>query len=400
MRRMKKTGIKVFLAVLITVFALGGCGVKIPQEITDLTLPYVDENIVKAFDVVLPQQKYHALESENQRLMYKAMLLTIKDQSGQTPAIPGDLTDEEVSAVYGAVVDDYPQFFEPSITYQIIRVQTNSGKVKSVSCRLDYIENDPEKAAARRRALYDRVNAILAEAAAITDPLYTERFLYETVIHSARYDSSQPQLVNINLNTHTAFGCLVDGIAVCDGYAKAFELLCNYAGLEVWVESGYLAGTSHAWNGIKIDGRVYYCDATVDDAESRYYGDDHTVLIRPENPETYAALPDAATMLNYNLTRAEMSADHSFKASAYTDDATDSKSVTQGALTRFSNRSELADWMAETLSTAREGMGFAIAVDFPISKSGFAELIWGAEFTNTCLFTQNGAGTRFYIYVI
>ena len=381
---------------------LSGCslGVKIPAEITDFSLTYVDENIVTTFDIVLPQHKYLALETENQRLMYKAMLLAIKDQKAQTLEIPGDMTDDEVKEVYAAVGDDYPQFFEPSITYQIIRVQTAGGKVKSVSCELTYIENDPEIAAARRQALYDKVNAILAEAASITDPLLREKFFYETVIRSAQYDSSQVGFFDIDLNTHTALGALVNGSAVCDGYAKAFALLCNYGGLEAWVESGYLEGTSHAWNAIKIDGKIYYCDPTNDDAENRFYGDDHTVLIRPDNPENLTALPAAATMLYFNLTRAEMKGDHSFESAANADDATDSIAVTQGALTRFSSRSELAAWMAQTLSTATSGSGYAIAADFSISMSGFGELISGAGITNTCLYTQNGAGTRFYIYVI
>ena len=400
MKQMRKTSVKTVLAVLAAVLIFGGCGIKIPQEITDLTLPYVDENIVTTFDIVLPQHKYLALETENQRLMYKAMLLAIKEQAAKTLEIPGDLTDDEVKEVYGAVADDYPQFFEPSITYRIIRVQNGSDKVKSVSCELSYIENDPEAAAARRQALYDKVNAILAQAVTITDPLQRERFFYETVIHSGKYDSNQPDLINIDLDTHTAYGCLVEGATVCDGYAKAFALLCNYGGIEAWTESGYLEGISHAWNGVKIDGKIYYCDPTVDDAESRYYGEDHVVIPNPKNTETLTALPPAATMLYFNLTRAEMSADHIFQSTATADDATNSAAVTQGALTRFSSRSELASWMAGTLSTAQSGSGFAVAADFSISMSGFGELISGAGITNTCLYTQNGAGTRFYIYVI
>ena len=400
MKKTRKPGNKGLFAVLLAVLMLGGCGVKIPAEITDFPLPYVDENIVTTFDVVLPQQKYNALSSESQKQMYKAMLLAIKDHAEETLAIPGNLTDVEITAAYDAVSDDYPQFFEPSLTYSIQREQAKNGDVKSVSCKLNYIENDPEKAAVRRQALYDKVNSVLAEAASITDPLQREKFFYETVIFSTQYDSSQAILFNIDLNTHTAFGCLVTGKAVCDGYAKAFALLCNYGGIEAWTESGYLEGTSHAWNGVKIDGQIYYCDATVDDAESRYYGDDHTVLIRPENPETLTALPDVNTMTYFNLTRAEMSADHTFKSPVYAEDATDSTAVTQGLITRFSSRSELAGWMSETLSGANSGSGFTVAVDFSITQDGFGELISNAGVTNTCLFTQNGAGTRFYIYVI
>jgi len=397
---MKKTRIRAFIAALLAVLLLGGCGVKIPQELTDLSLPYVDGNIVTAFSVVLPQRGYLTLTSENQQLMYKAMLLAIKNHDTETLAVPGDLTDAEVAAVYDAVTDDYPQFFEPSLTYSIVREQTKSGKVKSISCTLNYIENDPELAVVRRQALYDRVNAILAEAATITDTLEREKFFYEQVIYAAEYDYSQSVLANINLDTHTAYGCLVDGKAVCDGYAKAFALLCCYGGIEAWTESGYLDNTSHAWNGIKLDGKVYYCDPTADDAENRYYDADKDVVINPETPEDDTALPDTATLLYFNLTRGEMSADHTFKSSAGADDAADSASATVGIFVRFESRGDLADWMNETLANAQSGSGFTIAVDFSISKSDFAELIQNVGMTNTCLFSQNGAASRYYIYVI
>lgn len=379
---------------------VSGCGAKIPKEIDALSLPFVDENIVTTFNVMLPQHKYNALASENQRLMYKAMLLAIKDHAAETLAVPGDLTEEETSAVYDAVSDDYPQFFEPSLTYKILREQSGSGKVKSVLCQLNYIENDPQKATARRQALYDKVNAILAEAVSISDPLQRERFFYEKVIFAAKYDRSQPELININLDTHTAYGDLVSGLAVCDGYAKAFALLCNYGGIEAWTESGYFEGVSHAWNGVKIDGQTYYCDPTVDDAENRYYGDDKNVLINPGNPETYTALPDAATMLYFNLTRAEMSADHTFKGTAYADDAGSTAPAARGVLNYFADKSALSGWMAETLPGAPAGSGFAVAPDFSISKSDFASLISSAGVKSTCLFIQNGANTRYYIYVI
>ena len=401
MRRMNKTGISGLLALFFAaLLVFSGCGAKIPKEIEAFSLPFADENIVTTFSPVLPQQRYKVLKSENQRLMYKAMLLAIKDQAAETPAIPGDLTDDEASAVYDAVSDDYPQFFEPSLTYKIVREQTSSGKVRSVLCQLNYIESDPGKAAARRQAFYDAVNKILADSVSISDPLQRERFFYEKTIFAAKYDYKQADLLNIDLNTHTAYGTLVAGKAVCDGYAKAFALLCNYGGIEAWTESGYFEGTSHAWNGVKIDGKVYYCDPTVDDAESRYYGEDKNVMINPDNPVTLTTLPDAATMLYFNLTRAEMSVNHVFKSEAYPEDAVDSSAVTKNVLPRFSDKNELSGWMAQTLSSAQAGSGYAVAVDFSIGKSEFASLISSAGVTSTCLFVQNGANTRYYIYVI
>ena len=68
----------------------------------------------------------------------------------------------------------------------------------------------------------------------------------------------------------SAYGALVGGKAVCAGYARAFQLLMNRAGISCW----YVAGDSydpkgnlvaHAWNLYWLDGKCYYSDATWDD---------------------------------------------------------------------------------------------------------------------------------------
>ena len=51
------------------------------------------------------------------------------------------------------------------------------------------------------------------------------------------------------LATFNAYGALIDGKCVCAGYAAAFKLLAQEAGLEAIVVTGYLDGNlSHAWN--------------------------------------------------------------------------------------------------------------------------------------------------------
>ena len=55
----------------------------------------------------------------------------------------------------------------------------------------------------------------------------------------------------------TAEGALLDHLAVCEGYARAFSRLCEQAGLEELMISGTAdngSGTiSHAWNQVQID---------------------------------------------------------------------------------------------------------------------------------------------------
>lgn len=65
-------------------------------------------------------------------------------------------------------------------------------------------------------------------------------------------------------NAHDMTGAILDGYAVCDGYAFLFHYMANAAGLLTLIEEGYQisSGLQHAWNLVKIDGTFYYTDCT------------------------------------------------------------------------------------------------------------------------------------------
>lgn len=63
----------------------------------------------------------------------------------------------------------------------------------------------------------------------------------------------------------------VDGKAVCEGYSKAFQLLCNKAKIDCVLLSGTADSDNHAWNGVKIGGDWYQIDVTWDDVDDFIY---------------------------------------------------------------------------------------------------------------------------------
>lgn len=85
---------------------------------------------------------------------------------------------------------------------------------------------------------------------------------YDKVYAAHEYIRSQ---VSYNNNTtylkHTAYGALVNGEAVCEGYAKAYKLLLNAMGIECDV----VINSVHAWNVVLLDGKWYMVDVTNDD---------------------------------------------------------------------------------------------------------------------------------------
>lgn len=122
--------------------------------------------------------------------------------------------------------------------------------------------NDPSL-----KATYSEAQRIISN---LIDPSMTE-FDKELAIHDYLVINIQYDRENYNAKTipdvsHTAYGALINKIAVCDGYAQAANLLLNMVDVESKLVTG-IAGEFHQWNIVKIDGDYYYLDVTFDDLD-------------------------------------------------------------------------------------------------------------------------------------
>ncbi len=63
----------------------------------------------------------------------------------------------------------------------------------------------------------------------------------------------------------SAYGALVKGKCVCQGYALAFYRLCKELGYNVRITISDPNRGNHAWNIVELDGKYYFVDCTWDD---------------------------------------------------------------------------------------------------------------------------------------
>ncbi len=88
------------------------------------------------------------------------------------------------------------------------------------------------------------------------------------------------------MSAHDAYGALVEGRAVCQGYSDAIKLLCDYYNIPCVCISGTANGGGHMWNAVQMDdGKWYFIDCTWDDQESRTYYD--FFLVGSQSKNTY-----------------------------------------------------------------------------------------------------------------
>lgn len=96
--------------------------------------------------------------------------------------------------------------------------------------------------------------------------------------------------VSDNPKCNTSYGALINNLAVCDGYAKAYDFLCKKAGLESIYITGERDGWWHAWNMVKIDGKWFHFDTTwmsVNDMTTYFMMDSETAYRTHYNPCYY-----------------------------------------------------------------------------------------------------------------
>lgn len=101
----------------------------------------------------------------------------------------------------------------------------------------------------------------------------------------------------------TAYGALVTGSAVGEGYAMAFKALCDELGIECYVVTGTHIGVKHAWNIVMLEGNYYHIDVSMCDVNGiataflkndtemkKYYSWDTSSYKVCNGPITYASL--------------------------------------------------------------------------------------------------------------
>ncbi len=103
----------------------------------------------------------------------------------------------------------------------------------------------------------------------------------------------------------TAYQVLRRRIAVCEGYAKLFATLCNYAGIKSEVITGYAScgqgrssfRTNHSWNAVRIDSAWHLLDVTwgsgyIDQNDEFVQHTDDSYFLVPPAKFIYDHFPD------------------------------------------------------------------------------------------------------------
>lgn len=208
----------------------------------------------------------------NQSEFYRQISQAItQGQESLTITLDQPVSDQEEfielcrQAVYQAR-RDYPESFLSNHT-EFVYYYNESGYYQ-VTFSFRYLDlTDVQK-----QAMSDEVDSIVAQARAQTggDTVGMLRYFQQALCERAEYDFAAARSDSDHYpNSYHAYGALMEGKSVCQGYAYAFKLLCDRAQIPCWIVTGTYGDEPHAWNYVWVNNNYYLVDVTWDDANNR-----------------------------------------------------------------------------------------------------------------------------------
>ena len=170
---------------------------------------------------------------------------------------------DEIIMVYDVYRRDHVEHFWVGTGYRYLN---NGETVTALS--VDYLYSGQELAT-KKLEFEAAVEEILSGMDSTASEFEKELYLHDVLAEQIVYIE--------DANAHNSYGALVEGRAVCEGYAESFQYLLQRAGIMSFIAVGASVNPStqqpegHGWNYVKIDGKYYHVDLTWDDQTNHTY---------------------------------------------------------------------------------------------------------------------------------
>lgn len=182
----------------------------------------------------------------------QALAQAIENFETRVPMERYGMTVEEYKRFYVAFTNNHPQYFYLASRYGWTYSKSTN---QVITARLYYSSDNTEEMKQRIEAYENRVFEIISQVDSTWSDLEKALYINDTIALNCFYDDS--------LTRHNAYDVLVDGTAVCQGYALAYLDLMNRLGVPCEVVTSI--EINHAWNFVKIGDSWYHVDVTWND---------------------------------------------------------------------------------------------------------------------------------------
>ncbi|MDE6501127.1 MAG: hypothetical protein K2L10_03480 [Ruminococcus sp.] len=211
--------------------------------------PYPEAEFLSVEDSA--SRPVYSLLDETEQAVYTALYKGISEKNIQIP-LPYEITGDVYSKIYCILEKQESGFFYIDSTYYTAEKIRNAQIV---------FREDSDSVENKIAELENVVQNVIENA---PDGDYEKAlYIHDYIVEVCRYNLGSELTYS-----PTVYGCLVEGQANCEGYAKAFCYLAKKLGLQCVLITGKTnKGENHAWNQVEIDGEWYNLDVTWDDMD-------------------------------------------------------------------------------------------------------------------------------------
>ena len=242
-----------------------------------LTVEPDEMTFTEGYTPIASNYSYNALPLDDERKLYKKLLDVCYDISPEKDddydiypmpqvSVDASLSEAQVRTVIKAVYDDNPELFwiSGSIGYYSDQEETIVQM---------YSRYAPDEIDTRLNSLHKAASEFFASVPDGLSEYERELLTHDYLIECTEYDKDvdTEDTSKNSPDIYTVYGALVNKVAVCEGYSRAFQLLLNGLGVDCVGVSGTAEDELHMWNAVGMNGEWYAVDVTWDDNDSSYY---------------------------------------------------------------------------------------------------------------------------------
>ncbi len=214
----------------------------------------IQNNLVQAAAVTLEDYLLSQLKLEAENISVSSYGLLIDD----------------VYATFSAVLNKHPELYYVKTS---LRYAYNGSTGVVTTLYMEYYDYD-------RQAIMAEMEKVLALIDENMTDLEKALFIHDYLCIDVEYAYEDYLQGKVSSDAHSLKGAILDKIAVCDGYASAFQYYMTLLD----IPCNIVTNANHAWNQVYIDGNWYFVDATWDDSVWDDYGNvSHLYFMKSED---------------------------------------------------------------------------------------------------------------------
>lgn len=249
---------------LLSVISLGLCTAVLSSCSCSFEEPVVTDEPATTQPITLSEDDgvssygYDNLSSTQTKQLYLKIAEYAQKDAEESFIIDGEYTETQMFESLGAYKNDHPEAFWLDSTYDYYH---DNGKT---SIKILFVMENEELENAKKT--FDaELESILDNAPKNATDYELELYFNDYLVDNCKYNKLASKVSTRVANEGSAYGAIVDKKAVCEGYARAFQLLCNSAGIDCVNVMGEADGVTHQWNCVKISDEWYHVDVTWND---------------------------------------------------------------------------------------------------------------------------------------